>query len=177
VDQRAIQDHVGVTGRFRCQQRPVQGWSAGREYRDALIPVVIRRRQGDGVVGGQSGHSGVVEEPAQYQDGLLVGSQGAPSLAGAASDTLGVQQTGQEQDAVLGYVEDGGVCDTHQAQNLCEVDLGRTTFIQGFCVFLLYRSEFGVSPAAMNCRYAESPMVTRNASMGTRRMAPTRAPG
>ena len=26
---------------------------------------------------------------------------------------LGVQQTGQEQHAVLGHVQDGGVCDTH----------------------------------------------------------------
>lgn len=35
----------------------------------------------------------------------------------------GVQQTRQEQDAVLGYLQDSGVCDTHPAQNLHEVDL------------------------------------------------------
>jgi hypothetical protein len=120
-----------VTGHLRRQQRPVQGWFACREHRNALVPVVIRGGHSNAVVPGQSRHSDVVQEPAQHQNGLLVGPQRTPSRAGAPPQTLGVQQRGQEQDTVLGYVQDSGVCDTHQARNLYEVDLGRTTFIPG----------------------------------------------
>ena len=51
---------------------------------------------------------------------LLVGAQRAGVLAGTSADPLGVQQTRQEQHAVLGHVEDSGVCDTHGgAEPLC----------------------------------------------------------
>ncbi|MGW3473575.1 reverse transcriptase domain-containing protein, partial [Saccharopolyspora sp. NPDC000995] len=44
------------------QRRPARG-----EHRNALVPVLIRRRQGDGVVPGQRHHPGVFQEPSQHQ--------------------------------------------------------------------------------------------------------------
>jgi hypothetical protein len=95
-------------------------------------------------------------------------SQRPPSLAGTPPpDTLGMQQTGQEQHAALGHIQNSGVCDAHQAQNLYEVDLGRTAFIPGFRVLLLYGNRFGVSSTTTHHRYPKSPTVTRKGSVTT----------
>lgn len=100
----------------------MQGGFACREHRDALVPIVIRGGHGDGIVPGQSRHPGVVQEPAQHQNRLLVGPQRTPSGASSPPHTLRMQQTGQEQHSVLGYLQDSGVFDTHQARNPYEVD-------------------------------------------------------
>jgi len=58
------------------------------------------------------------------------------------------------------------VCDTHQAQNPgMKLICGRTTFIPGFCVVLLYGNSFGVSSTATDHRYPKSPTVTRKGSL------------
>jgi hypothetical protein len=64
-------------------------------------------------------------------------------------------------NTVLGHAQDRGVYDTHRAQNLYEVDLGRTTFIPRFCAFLLHDNKFGVSPITARRRYSTSPTATR----------------
>ncbi len=117
VDQRAVHDHVRVTGRLGGQQHPVQGRPASHKHRDAFVAVVIRGGHGDGVVPCQGRHPGVLEEPAQHQHGLFVGAQCAGSLAGTPAPTFAVQQGRQEQHAVLGYLQNSGVCDAHPAQN------------------------------------------------------------
>jgi hypothetical protein len=104
---------MGVAGGLGGQQRPVQGGFPRGQLRDRLVAVVVGGRQADVVARGQLGHAGVIEQPAQYQHGLLVSAQRAGVLAGTSADPLGVQQTGQEQHAVLGHVEHSGVCDTH----------------------------------------------------------------
>lgn len=92
--QRAIHDHMRMTSRFRRQQRPAQGRFTCRKHCDALVSVGIHGGHGDGAAPGQRGHAGVVQEPAQYQNGLFVGSSRTPSLTGTAPETLGAQQRG-----------------------------------------------------------------------------------
>jgi len=113
VDEGAVHDDVGVAGGLGGQQRPVQARFAGGQDGDALVAVVVGGRAADRVVPGQLAHPGVVEEPPQDQHGLLVGAQRPSARTGAPPTTFGVQQGGQEQDAVLGQVQDGFVCDTH----------------------------------------------------------------
>ena len=114
---------MGVAGGLGGQQRPVQRRFTGGEHADGLVAVVVGGRDGDVVVAGQLAHAGVVEQPAQRQHGLLVGAQRPGVLAGAQADPLGVQQAGQEQHAVVGHVQDGGVCDTHSGASPSTDDL------------------------------------------------------
>ena len=104
---------MGVAGGLGGQQRPVQGGFPRGQHRDRLVAVVVGGRQADVVVPGQLGHAGVIEQPAQYQHGLLVSARRPAVLAGAAADPLSREQAGQEPNAVLGHIEDGGACDTH----------------------------------------------------------------
>jgi hypothetical protein len=125
------------------------GGSACRENRDALVPIVIRGGRADAVVPGRRRHPGIVQEPARHQQRLLAGAQRAPFRAGATPETLGVQQGGQEQDAVLGYIEDSGMCNTNGTRGTSvKLICGRTGFSLMFCVFLLHRNRFGVSQTA-----------------------------
>jgi hypothetical protein len=50
-------------------------------------------------------------------------SQRAGALARSSPFALGVQERGQEQNGVLGCLQDSGVCDAHRARDPCEVDL------------------------------------------------------
>jgi hypothetical protein len=112
-DQGAVEDDVGVAGGLGSQQRPAQRRLARGEHVDGLVAVGVGGGRGDGVVAGQLGHAGVVEQPAQRQHRLLAGGQRSGALPGAPAYPLAVEQLGQEHDAVLGHIEDNGVCDTH----------------------------------------------------------------
>ena len=95
-------------------------------------------------------------------------SRSGARATGTPAHPLGMQQRGQEPGTVLGHVQDSLVCNTHQAQNLYEVDLGRTTFIPRsyrFCVFPLHINEFGVSSVIATSHYSTSPKVTRESSV------------
>jgi hypothetical protein len=79
-------------------------------------------------------------EPADDQDLLREAAQGVTAAAGAAPQPLGVQQAGHVPHGLFAHAERGGVCDdSWSTQDRHEVDLGRTTYISGFCVVSLHR--------------------------------------
>jgi hypothetical protein len=111
-DEGAVHDDVRVAGGLGGRQRTVQARLAGGQHRDALVTVVVGGRPADRVVPGQLAHPGVAQEPAQHQHGLPGVAQHTGAPTDSSPTPLGVQQSGQEQDAVLGHVQDSFVCDT-----------------------------------------------------------------
>ena len=53
----------------------------------------------------------------QRNDPLRGKAQCPGAFPGTPPPALGMQQRGQEQDGVLGYLQDSRVCNTHDAQN------------------------------------------------------------
>ena len=102
---------MGVSGGAGGQQRPAQPGCCGGEHVDAFVQEAVGRRVADGVVGGQLGQSGAVEEPAQHQDCLPVAAQRPLPATGASSPAFGGQQARHELHRLLGDREHGGVGD------------------------------------------------------------------
>lgn len=112
-----------VASGFRRQQRTVQRRPARGEYRDALVPILVRGRHRNAVVPGQRRHPGIVQEPAQHQHGLLVGAQHAGSLAGTTPQPLGVQQTDRNKTLSSDTSRTAVYATLIQRRTLYEVDL------------------------------------------------------
>ena len=118
VRSRAVQQYMGVAGGLGGQQRPVQRRLPGGEHGDGLVAVVVGGRDPmrcpgpAGSCGCRRTTSATPARPA-----CRCSTPGCPS--GTPADPLGVQQAGQEQHAVLGHVQDGGVCDTHGGAEPC----------------------------------------------------------
>jgi len=105
VNQRAIHDHIRMTGRLRRQRCPCRD---GLRAATTAMPLSLARAD--------------IRASSRNQRSTSTACwQGPSSRAGPCGyppQPLGVQQRG-----VLGYLQDGGVCDTHQARTPYEVDL------------------------------------------------------
>src|SRR5205085_7075886 len=87
---------------------------------------------------------------------------------GTAAQAFGMQQARDVQHGLLAHGQRGGVCDTHlRRRTLLKLICERTTFIPGFCVFLLHHNRYGVSQPSQSMTTYGAPAVTRNGSMAS----------
>jgi hypothetical protein len=157
LHQDAIDVHVAVPRGLGRQQRPVQARCPGSQHDDALVRIVVAGRLADPVVHGQLLHPGAVQEPAQYQHRLVMAGQRPGLGPGAPPHPFGPQQLGQEVHRLVAYRQHRGVCDTRRRRTLMKLICRRTTFVPGFCVFLLHHNGSGVSPYPPRTGYPPSP--------------------
>jgi hypothetical protein len=104
---------VGVPGGLGGQQCSMQSGPARGQDGDRLVAVVVGGTAADGVVAGQLGHPGVVQEPAQNQDRLRAGTQNSCPGAGSSQDPFRVEQAGEEHRSPFAYRQDSFIGNTH----------------------------------------------------------------
>lgn len=91
-DQRAVEDHVRSVRGESVAEHVGQFRGLRGEDVDALVQVPVAGGDGDAGVVGQCGQWGALSEPAQYEDRVAEGSQGAASAAAAAFTTVDLRR-------------------------------------------------------------------------------------
>jgi hypothetical protein len=136
LDQGTVQHHMCVADRLRACDGLLKRGGLSLEHGDALQHLAVAGPAGDGVVHGELGDAGVVQQPPQHEHCLPKRPQATGPAPGSSCPSPGLEQPAEVQDCLASEVEHSciGATDGHAKPLVPGHDLGRPVFTRGFAL-------------------------------------------